>query len=64
MKDSDVRITDLAGNVVFATKSIGGQAIWYGKNLEGQKVQAGIYLVLMAGPEGRKKEVTKVLFLN
>jgi ligand-binding sensor domain-containing protein len=64
MKDSDIRITDLAGNIVFATKSVGGQAIWYGKNLDGEKVKTGIYLVYLAGPEGRKKEVTKILFLN
>lgn len=64
MKDSDVRITDLAGNVVYATKSIGGQAIWYGNNLDGKRVKTGIYLVYLAGPEGRKKEVTKILFVN
>lgn len=64
MKDSDIRITDLAGNIVFATKSVGGQAIWYGTNLDGEKVKTGIYLVYLAGPEGRKKEVTKILFVN
>lgn len=64
MKDSDVRITDLAGNIVFATKSVGGQAIWYGTNLDGQKVKTGIYLVYLVGPEARKKEVTKILFIN
>ena len=64
MKDSDVRITDLSGNIVFASTSIGGQAIWYGNNLDGQRVKTGMYLVYLAGPEGRKKEVTKILFVN
>lgn len=64
MKDSDVRITDLVGNIVYATKSIGGQAVWYGNNLDGNKVKTGIYLVYMVGPEGRKKDVTKILFVD
>lgn len=64
MRDSDIRITDLSGNIVYAGKSVGGQASWNRKNLDGLDVQSGIYLVLMAGPEGRKKEATKILLLD
>ncbi len=64
MKDSDVRIADLSGNVVYAGKSIGGQAIWNRKNLDGNEVQSGVYFVFLAGPDGRKKEATKILVLD
>lgn len=64
MKDSDVRITDLTGNIVYAGKSTGGQASWNRKNLDGMDVQSGVYIVYLAGPEGRKKEITKILLLD
>ncbi|MGB1039267.1 MAG: two-component regulator propeller domain-containing protein [Flavobacteriales bacterium] len=62
--DSDVRITDVSGNVVFNTVSIGGQAIWDGNKLDGTRASSGIYLVFMASPEGTSKQVTKILFMN
>ena len=62
--DSDVRITDVSGNVVFNTVSIGGQAIWDGNKLDGTRASTGIYLVFMASPEGTSKQVTKILFMN
>ncbi len=62
--DSDVRITDISGNVVFNTVSIGGQAIWNGNKLDGTKASTGIYLVFMTAPDGSSKQVTKILFMN
>lgn len=62
--DSDVRITDISGNVVFTTKSIGGQAIWEGNNLSGERVESGVYLVFMTSPEGASKQVSKILFMK
>ena len=38
-------ITDIEGNLVFKTQSLGGQAIWDGINLEGNEVSGGVYLV-------------------
>lgn len=64
MRDTDVRIADLTGNVVYAGKSIGGQALWNRKNLDGIDVQSGVYLVMLAGPDGSNKEVTKILILD
>lgn len=63
-RDTDVKITDIAGNVVFVTKSEGGQAIWDGKNLKGERVASGVYTVLTRGPEGSGKAVAKILFIN
>lgn len=63
-RNAEIRITDIAGNLVFAGKSEGGQAIWYGKNLQGQKVPTGIYTVLANSESGRQKVVAKILFIN
>jgi len=62
--DSEIRITDVAGNLVFNTKALGGQAIWNGKNGRGERVASGVYLVFAANSEGNKTYVTKILFIN
>ncbi|MFO7791207.1 MAG: two-component regulator propeller domain-containing protein [Bacteroidales bacterium] len=61
---SIVKITDVAGNLVFETRSEGGQAIWEGKDLNGNRVQTGVYLVFSANEDGTKSNVTKILFIN
>jgi hypothetical protein len=63
-RDSEVRITDIAGNLVYATKSEGGQAIWYGMNLKGERVATGIYTVLCNSESGKSTIVAKILFIN
>ena len=35
--NSDVKITDVAGNLVYKTTSNGGTASWNGRTLDGQK---------------------------
>ena len=61
---SIVKITDISGNLVFETRSEGGQAIWYGKNLNGERVQTGVYLVFSANEDGTQSNVTKILLVN
>lgn len=64
VNDSDVRITDISGNVVFTTKSLGGQAIWDGKDFSGRKVQTGVYLVFLGNQDGSQKAAAKILIIN
>lgn len=64
LRNSDVKITDITGNIVYVTKSEGGQAIWDGKNLKGEKVTTGIYTVLCHSESGKSKAVAKILFVN
>ncbi|OFY93117.1 MAG: hypothetical protein A3K10_03480 [Bacteroidetes bacterium RIFCSPLOWO2_12_FULL_31_6] len=64
VKDTDVRITDISGNIVYQTKSLGGQAIWDGKDFYGNKVQTGVYMVFNGSPEGDKKAAAKILFIH
>ena len=62
--DSDVKITDVAGNLVFKTTSNGGTASWNGRTLDGQKVATGVYLIWTAAKTGAGRKVGKVLVIN
>lgn len=64
--DSDVRITDIAGNLVYETTSNGGTATWNGRTLQGEKVTTGVYLIWTApnDPEVKGRKVGKVLVVN
>ncbi|HOE04499.1 MAG TPA: two-component regulator propeller domain-containing protein [Bacteroidales bacterium] len=61
---SIVKITDISGNLVTEMKSLGGQAVWDGNDVNGNRVASGVYLVFSANEDGSKKNITKILFLN
>lgn len=63
-RDSDVRITDIAGNLVFRTVSRGGQAIWPGTDMSGNRVATGVYLALATDPFGSTKCNTRILVVR
>jgi hypothetical protein len=62
--DSDVKVTDVAGNLVFKTTSNGGTATWDGKRVDGSKVESGVYLIWTATNEGSSRKVGKVVVVN
>jgi hypothetical protein len=62
--NSDVKITDIAGNLVYKTESNGGTASWNGKNLNGEDVTTGVYLIWTASIDGDGKKVGKVLVVR
>ena len=65
--DSDVKITDIAGNLVYKTTSNGGTATWDVKTLDGQAVASGVYIIWTATNEakdGQDKIVGKVLVIR
>lgn len=64
VSDSDVRITDIAGNSVAHLKSIGGQAVWNGKNFKGERVSSGVYLIFGSALEGEQTASGKILFIR
>ena len=64
LTDAIIKITDVAGNLVFETKAAGGQAVWNGKNLLGNRVNTGVYLVFCSNNDGSKTFVTKLLFIH
>lgn len=64
MKDSQVKITDLNGNLVCETVSNGGIATWDGKDVHGRKVSTGIYLAICVSSDGGKSTITKIMIIN
>lgn len=60
----NVKITDIAGNLVAETLSNGGFATWDGKNFAGSRVSTGVYLIFSASKDGTKSLVGKVAFIN
>ncbi len=62
--DVNVKITDIAGQLVYETKAFGGQAIWDGKNYSGRRVSTGVYLVFCTDENGEKTKVLKFLVIN
>jgi len=62
--DADVKITDIAGNLVYSTRAKGGQAVWHGRNFDGERAQSGVYLVFISNDEGSETMVTKVAFIH
>lgn len=59
-----VRITDVAGNLIFETQSQGGSATWNGTTPSGDRVPGGVYLMFTAQRDGLRGATTKLLFLE
>ncbi len=62
--NSDVKITDAAGNLVYQTASNGGTATWDRKTLTGELARTGVYLIWTAPNEGKGRFVGKVLVVT
>ena len=62
--ESTVKITDVAGNLIFKTTSNGGRAIWNGKRGNGERVSTGVYLIFCSDNEGSQSRVIKLLFIH
>ena len=59
-----VSITELDGRLVFKTRSLGGQAIWNGKNYKGERVSSGTYLIMVANEFNTQQVAGKIFFLK
>jgi ligand-binding sensor domain-containing protein len=64
IRDTQIRITDVSGNLVYDTESDGGQASWNLKNYRGDRVATGVYLIFCASKDGTQSIVTKVLVIR
>ncbi len=64
LRDSEIRITDTRGNLIFKTVSNGGKAIWDGKNTDGMRVATGVYFALSSDSEGNSTCVSKILVIK
>lgn len=67
MRDSNVKITDMNGRLVYETKALGGQAIWDGNDYNGVRASTGVYLVFSANENTSLSPdavVTKILLVD
>lgn len=62
--DTDVKITDAAGNLVYTTTSEGGRATWNGKNLDGEDAVNGLYLVFAGNADTKNAAVAKIALVR
>jgi len=64
MEKTNVKISDVAGKLVFETTSVGGQAHWDGRNLWGTPVKSGVYLAFLASEDGSQSGVVKIAIVR
>ncbi|MEM9051796.1 MAG: hypothetical protein AAGC47_07075 [Bacteroidota bacterium] len=64
MRDSEVKITDMRGNLIKELQSNGGLAVWDGKNLNGERVATGVYFALVSNEAADSDCVSKVLVIK
>jgi hypothetical protein len=62
--NSDVKITDISGTLIYKTIAEGGQAIWNGYNFQGEKARTGVYLVFCSNEDGSQTVVAKIMIIN
>ncbi len=58
--DAIVKITDIAGKLVWETRANGGTASWNVRDYRGKRAATGIYLVFSASADGSEREVGKI----
>ena len=54
----------MAGNLVWESKSQGGQLEWDLKNFSGSRVTSGVYLIYGSSANGEKSATAKLLVIN
>jgi len=59
--NSDVRITDISGQLIYKTKANGGQAVWNCMDYTGRRAQSGVYLVFAVSKDGTQKSTAKFI---
>ncbi len=64
MTDSNVKITDLNGNLIYQARSVGGQLVWNCRRTNGERVATGVYLVLASQPDQGESVVTKIMVVK
>ena len=63
-RDALVHVTDSRGHVIFSTTAHGGQAIWNGYTLQGERVASGTYFVFASDSLGEMRSVAKILVIR
>ncbi|AIZ63119.1 hypothetical protein PK28_04390 [Hymenobacter sp. DG25B] len=59
-----VKITDVAGQLVYQTRASGGTVVWNLQDYNGRRVQSGVYLVLSSDADGQNGCISKIAVVN
>ena len=62
-ENSDIKITDISGNLIYETVSRGGQIAWDGNTQDGHRASSGVYLVFATNENGNTA-MTKIVIIN
>jgi hypothetical protein len=64
IKDTQIKITDVSGNLVYETMSEGGQASWDLTTYKGRRIKTGVYLIFCSDNDSSESYVTKILVIR
>ena len=62
--NADVKIVTANGALVAQGTSNGGTFTWDGRDLNGDRVASGVYMVMTATSDGKKGTVCKIAIVN
>lgn len=63
-RDAIVKITDINGRLVWQTQANGGTATWNARQLNGNRVSTGVYLVFATAEDGSERHVGKIAVIE
>ena len=63
-QNTRVKITDIAGNLVYDITSRGGSVNWNLISLSGQRVRTGVYLIFASTEDGTDSAIIKLMVIN
>ena len=64
LDDCNVKITDIAGNLVYETKAEGGTIEWDTTAFGKYKVASGVYMIFISAEDGIETKVKKVMIIR
>jgi hypothetical protein len=62
--NSEIRIADVQGRLVYQTKSNGSKATWNGLRLDGSKPNSGVYFIFGINQDGSETAIGKFVFIR
>jgi ligand-binding sensor domain-containing protein len=63
VNNAKVKITDVSGKLIKETQANGSTATWNGRNVNGGRVQTGVYLVFSSNADGTETFVGKIVVI-
>ncbi|MGV3589744.1 MAG: T9SS type A sorting domain-containing protein [Adhaeribacter sp.] len=59
-----VKITDVAGNLVYQAQATGGTLAWDLRDVKGKRVKSGVYLAFSSTPNGKQSCTSKIAVIG